>query len=95
MKYNFVVDTMEDRVQQMQDGVKERIAFLILSYSHCPPLTQDRKPEPPRFAYRNVSALLDMPPQERYNSERACSELYLRRNTVPPGIDLKEIVKNF
>lgn len=36
MKFNFVVDTMDTSIQQMQDIVKERITFLITSYSHFP-----------------------------------------------------------
>lgn len=49
----------------------------------------------PRFSYRKVLALLEMPSQERYNSERACAELRLRKQAIPKVIDLKEIVKQF
>ncbi len=133
MKFNFVIDTMDKPVQQMQDIVKERITYLITSYTHSPrpsplggtlPRYQLKKEEmrgrstspgmaatctdlkklleggvtplfTPRFAYRNVLALLDMASKERYNSDRACAELRLRKTTMPRNIDLKEIVRQF
>ena len=49
----------------------------------------------PRFSYRKVMALLEMSSQDRYNSERACAELRLRKQAIPKVIDLKEIVKQF
>ena len=49
----------------------------------------------PRFSYRKVLALLEMSAQDRYNSERACAELRLRKLAIPKVIDLKEIVRQF